>query len=301
MSTETRASGPSTAPPAPPADPAFRPRGPGEAIYRHKLVTRVTHWINVFCISLLLMSGLQIFNAHPHLYWGQYGADADKAFIELVAETGARGEAIGVTRIGPLTVKTTGLFGLSGPAAAPEARGFPSWATLPSYRDLGTGRRWHFFLAWLFVVNGLVYLGYGAASGHFKRDIALTREEIRPRHIVQDIWDHVRLKHPTGEAAKRYNSLQKMAYLAVIFLFLPLMVLTGLTMSPGVDAALPVLLDIFGGRQSARTIHFLAASGVVAFVVVHVFEVFIAGVWNELRSMITGWYVVKPEAHNDDA
>ena len=290
----------------PPRRALFKPKTAGEAIYRHKLVTRVTHWINVVAISLLLMSGLQIFNAHPRLYWGQYGADADKPFIALTAKpVGDR--LIGVTRIGPLTLETTGVLGASPLKAgtAPVPRGFPSWATLPSYQDLGTGRRWHFFAAWLFVINGAIYLLYGALSGHFRRDLALSKEEVKPRHILRDIWNHMRLKHPTGEAAKRYNTLQKFAYLAMVFLVLPLIVLTGLTMSPGVNAAVPFLLDLFGGRQSARTLHFIAANLIVLFIIVHVVEVFIAGVWNEMRSMITGWYVVKPdhkpEAHNDAA
>jgi thiosulfate reductase cytochrome b subunit len=282
--------------PAAPATPAAV-RPPREIIYRHRLVTRITHWINVLAISLLLMSGLQIFNAHPRLYWGQFGADADRPFIELTADMDAAGDIVGVTRIGPLTLQTTGLLGASkGANGEIGPRGFPAWLTLPSYQDLATGRRWHFFAAWLLVANGAIYLAYGAFSGHFRRDLALTRAEVAPRHILRDIWDHLRFKHPTGEAAKRYNTLQKFAYLGVVFGVLPLIVATGLTMSPGVDAALPFLLDIFGGRQSARTLHFICANLIVLFVIVHVVEVFLAGVWNEIRSMITGWYVVKPEA-----
>jgi thiosulfate reductase cytochrome b subunit len=166
-------------------------------------------------------------------------------------------------------------------------------------QDLATGRRWHFFLAWMFVTNGLVYLVYGAVTGHFWRDIAPTRDELAPRHILKDIGEHLRLKRPSGEAAKHYNTLQKLTYLGVIFLILPMMLLTGLTMSPGMDAVTPFLLDLFGGRQSARTLHFITANLLVLFVVVHIVEVFIAGVWNEMRSMVTGWYVVKPETHDD--
>ncbi len=276
-------------------------RTPKETIYRHRLVTRLTHWINVLCISLLLMSGMQIFNAHPRLYWGQYGANADHAFIELSAVDHGHGGKAGLTRLGPLAFRTTGVFGESKADGQWTERGFPSWLTLPSYGDLATGRRWHFFLAWLFVTNGFVYLIYGALSGHFRRDLAPRREELAPRRILRDIWDHVRLKNPAGEAAKRYNTLQKLTYLAVISILLPLMLLTGLTMSPGIDAALPVLLDVFGGRQSARTLHFISANLIVLFIVVHVLEVFIAGVWNEMRSMITGWYAVRPEAPDEQA
>jgi len=284
------------APASKPFASLLRPRAAGEPIYRHRLVTRITHWINVACVSLLLMSGLQIFNAHPRLYWGQSGATADRAFLELTARVGPNDELIGLTRLGPLTLRTTGVLGASRLKAVIVPRGFPAWATLPSYQDLATGRRWHFFLAWALVVNGLVYLLHGAASGHFRRDLALTREEVGARHLLGDIRDHLRFRRPAGEAARRYNSLQKIAYLAMIFAILPLAVLTGLTMSPGIDAALPFLVGLFGGRQSARSLHFIAANLIVLFVVVHLVEVIVAGVWNELRSMITGWYVIKPEA-----
>jgi thiosulfate reductase cytochrome b subunit len=269
---------------------------PKEVIYRHRLITRITHWINVLAFSMLLMSGLQIFNAHPRLYWGQFGADADTPFIELGAMQGADGAIKGVTRVGPLTLTTTGVLGASKTAGQMGPRGFPAWITLPSYQDLATGRRWHFFAAWLFVINGDLYLAFALFSGHVAKDLALRRDELKPGHIWQDVVDHAKLKHPTGEAAKRYNTLQKFAYLSVIFILLPLMILTGLTMSPGVNAALPFLLDVFGGRQSARTIHFICANLMVLFLVVHVVEVFLAGVWNEVRSMITGWYEVKQEA-----
>ena len=173
-----------------------------------------------------------------------------------------------------------------------EARGFPSWITLPSYRDLATGRRWHFFFAWAFVLNGLAYLAYSLWSGHVRRDLVPSRPQLR--NIGHDIVEHIRLRFPKGEEAKRYNVLQKLAYLAVIFVLLPLVVLTGLTMSPGIDAAFPFLVDVFGGRQSARTIHFLCATGIVLFVIVHVGMVLVSGVWNNMRSMITGRYRIEP-------
>jgi thiosulfate reductase cytochrome b subunit len=281
---------PKTAPPVTaPAKPAR------EVIYRHSLVVRLTHWINVLAISLLIMSGAQIFNAHPMLYWGQYGADADKPVLAMTAQNGPRG-LVGVTHIGGLALTTTGVLGVSGPPQAPVVQGFPSWLTVPSYRDLATGRRWHFFFAWVFVINGLAYLLFGLFSGHFRRDLAPTRSQVTPRHILGSIWDHIRLKHPTGDEAKRYNILQKLAYLVVVFILLPLMVATGLTMSPGMDAVAPWLLTLFGGRQSARTIHFISANLIVLFIVVHVVEVLLAGVWNEVRSMITGRYVVPTES-----
>ena len=144
-------------------------------------------------------------------------------------------------------------------------------------------------MAWIFVLNGLVYLVSNAVNGHFKRDLAPTREQLKPRHIWRNIVDHAQFKHPVGEEARIYNVLQKLAYLGVIVL-MALMVLTGLTMSPGIDAFAPGLVWIFGGRQSARTIHWICANLIVLFVLVHVVEVFIAGVANEIGSMITGRY-----------
>lgn len=283
-----------------PAVAAPKPRkARAETIYRHRLIPRVTHWINLICIALLLMSGAQIFNAHPALYWGQYGADSDPALLEMTSQDDGHGGMIGITRIGPLSLRTTGVLGVSTVQGELTERGFPAWLTLPSEQDLATGRSWHFILAWLFVTNGAVYLIYGALSGHFRRDIAPRKRELSPRHIGRDILDHIRLKHPTGEEAKHYNTLQKFAYLVVIFVLLPTMVLTGLTMSPGMDAIAPGLLTLFGGRQSARTLHFISANLIVLFVLVHVIEVFLAGVFNEMRSMITGWYVVKPETPHE--
>lgn len=274
----------------------FKPRAPkGEPVYRHRVITRISHWINVLCLSVLLMSGLNIFNAHPHLYWGQYGANFDKPVMEMVVDQAPDGSSVGVTRIGGHTFKTMGLFGASKYKGEWQARGFPGWMTLPSYQDLATGRHWHFFFAWLFVLNGLVYLVHTVWSGHLKKDLLPREGELKPRALLLDVWNHIRLKHPTGEAAKRYNPLQKLAYLGVIFLLLPLMILTGLTMSPGFNAIAPVLLDIFGGRQSARTLHFITANLLLLFVLVHLIEVLIAGVWNEVRSMITGWYVAQTE------
>ena len=264
-----------------------------EVIYRHRIVVRVTHWINLICLTLLLMTGLQIFNAHPMLYWGQYGADADTPFISMAADDWRKPHPRGLTKIGPLTFDTTGVLGVSGG----EIRGFPSWATWPNQRNLAVGRNWHFFMAWLFVINGLIYLISSALNGHFKRDLAPTRDQLKPSHIWRSIIDHIKLKHPVGEEAKSYNVLQKFAYLSVVVVLLPGMVLTGLTMSPGFDAFCPFLLTLFGGRPSARTLHFIFANLIVLFVIVHVVEVFIAGVFNEIGSMITGRYTIKTGDH----
>ena len=262
-------------------------------VYRHKAVTRLTHWVNVLAVSLLLMSGLQIFNAHPALYWGQKTTFA-QPWVSMTAEP--RGDkTIGVTKIGSLRLETTGVLGYSGKAGALEPRGFPAWTTIPSYRDLAAGRRWHFFLAWLFVINGLVYWIMSLINGHTRKDMLPTTAELAPRKVWHEIVTHAKLQFPRGEEARHYNILQKGAYLAATALLLPLMVGTGLTMSPAFNAAAPWLLDLFGGRQSARTIHFITAALVVAFIVVHLVMVVASGTWNNMRSMITGRYAIDVE------
>lgn len=262
-------------------------------VRRHSGVTRATHWINVMAVSLLLMSGLQIFNAHPALYWGQTSTFAAPWLSMSMQERAGR--PVGVTTLGGAQLETTGLFGYSGGVGKREPRGFPAWTTAPSHRDLASGRRWHFFFAWVFVINGLVYLGFSLLGGHLRRDLLPTREQLTARHLRQDIVDHLRLRFPKGEVAKTYNVLQKLTYLAMILAVLPLMLLTGLTMSPGFNAAVPGLIDLFGGRQSARSIHFICAGLIVLFVIVHLALVVLSGFWNSMRAMITGRYAIETE------
>lgn len=262
-------------------------------VRRHSGVTRITHWLNVLAVSLLLMSGLQIFNAHPALYWGPASTFADPWVAMKKEEVGD--EPRGITTVGGLRFDTTGLFGWSGKEGMREQRGFPAWATVPSWRDLAAGRNWHFFFAWLFVVNGLVYLAWSLIGGHLKKDLWPNRDQLSPKHILHEIGTHARLKFPKGEAARRYNVIQKFTYLIVILLLLPAMLATGLCMSPGFNATAPWLVELFGGRQSARTIHFLSASLIVVFVLVHVILVVLSGFWNNIRSMITGKYAIEVE------
>ncbi|MGH6865239.1 MAG: cytochrome b/b6 domain-containing protein [Methyloceanibacter sp.] len=262
-----------------------------EFIYRHSGVVRITHWVNALVLLVLLMSGLQIFNAHPALYIGP-ASDFANPVMSMKAVR-VDGEATGVTTLFGKSFDTTGVLGLSGnEETGYERRGFPWSVTLPGYRDLATGRRWHFFFAWLFLLNGLAYLAWSLGSGHLRRDLAPSGHELK--YIGGSIKKHLKLEFPKDEEAKRYNVLQKLSYLFVALILLPLMLLTGLGMSPGMDAAFPLLLDVLGGRQTARTIHFVAASGIVIFVVVHIVMVLVSGVWNNLRSMITGRYVIEP-------
>jgi thiosulfate reductase cytochrome b subunit len=262
--------------------------------FRHSLIVRITHWINVLCLTVLLMSGLQIFNANPQLDWGKQ-TNFSAPFIEIGA-TGLNGDnPRGFTALLGHRLDTTGVLGLSRNVSGEwDDRAFPSWITLPSTQNLAQGRRWHFFFAWLFVINGLIYLGYGLASGRLPRRLFPTGHDIRD--IPHAIKEHALLRFPKGEESKRYNVLQKLAYLAVIFLLLPGIVLAGWTMSPGLNAEWPFLLDLFGGRQGARTFHFIFAWGIVLFVLIHVAMVILSGLWNNIRSMITGWYVIEEES-----
>lgn len=260
--------------------------GEGRVIYRHRIATRVTHWTWAIALFFLLLSGLQIFNAHPTLYIGnQSGFEFDNSVLSMRAMQAADGSVDGYTTVLGLSVKTTGVFGMSGPADNPSYRGFPAWATLPSNQDLATGRVVHFFFAWFFVAAFLIWLVSSLISGHLKRDILPSIADIRA--LPQSFADHLRFRfHHDG----RYNGLQKFAYAGVLLLIFPGIILTGLAMSPAMNAAWPWLLDIFGGRQTARTIHFLCMAALVAFFAIHIFMVLAAGPLNEMRSIITGWY-----------
>jgi thiosulfate reductase cytochrome b subunit len=220
----------------------------GRLIRRQKLATRMTHWVWALCLVFLLLSGLQIFNAHPVLYIGnESGFEYDNAIF-------APGE-------------------------------FPSWMTIPSTRDLATGRVVHFFFAWIFVAVLVVWFLASLRNRHLKKDLLPNRKDIR--NFASDVKDHIRLdlKHTV-----RYSPLQKLAYGGVLFVLFPLIILTGLCMSPGMNAVLPWLPELFGGRQTARTVHFIVMALLVGFFVVHMVMILLASPLNELRSIITGRY-----------
>ena len=260
-----------------------------ERIYRHRLPVRISHWLNVPCLIILIMSGLQIFNAHPALYWGDR-SDRDQPLLSIRPVKAESGEMRGITTILGYKFDTTGALGYSDGSR----RAFPAWATIPSAKFLAMGRQWHLFFAWLLVINGLFFTAYALISRHVTRDLAPTGKDLRG--IGKAVKDHIAFRHPTGDEAKRYNVLQKLAYIVILFVVAPLIILTGLTMSPTIDTAFPWLLTIFGGRQAARTIHFIACFIFVGFIVIHVLEVILTGFFNNIRSMVTGWFVVKHEA-----
>ena len=221
---------------------------------KHRLITRLWHWTNALAVIVMFMSGLNIFNAHPMLYWGSYGSYPDQPWLTL-----------------------------------PD---FPGWMTIPGHYSLADARLWHFFFAWVLAVSLLVFLLTSLVNRHLQRDLHITRREWRWSTIMTDIRQHLRFNFNHGSG--KYNVLQKLTYALVIFILIPLMIFTGMTMSPAMDANWGFLLDVFGGRQSARSLHFLAAWSLFGFFVVHILLVLAAGPVREMREMITGGKL-KPE------
>jgi thiosulfate reductase cytochrome b subunit len=272
------------------------PSGPHYFFYRHKWPVRIAHWVNALCLLVLLMSGLNIFNAHPALYIGNDSNFAHPILAMNAALDDDGYPVKGMTWLFGRSYDTTGWLGLSVEDGNKVVRGFPDWVTLPSPNWLAMARQWHFAFAWLLVINGVIFFLYGLLSRHFTRDLAPTAHDLK--HLPQEIVDHAQLKFAHDERAKHYNALQKLAYCFVLFVLAPLILLTGLTMSPTMDSAFPILPAIFGGRQTARTIHFLCAFAFLGFFIIHIAMVVLSGTWNNLRSMLTGWYVIrKGESH----
>ena len=215
---------------------------------RHALSTRLWHWINALSVIVLFMSGLNISNAHRYLYWGEWGFSPKDAWVQVIR--------------------------------------FPGWATIPGYYSLASARDWHVLFAWVFALSLLLFMLTALLNGHFRRDIATSRQEWRPSAIGADIRAHLKFEFDHG--AGKYNFLQKAAYGLVLFVLLPLMIFTGMAMSPGMDAAWPFLTDMFGGRQSARSVHFIVAWGLFGFFVLHLVLVAVNKPGKHVREMITG-------------
>lgn len=256
-------------------------------IYRHNRITRCTHWINALALLILFMSGLQIFNAYPHLHWGSK-AEPEEAFFSIYAAN-EDGGIRGYTQFFGWRVETTGFLGVQHTEMGPFPRAFPSWVTIPGYFWLAGGRRWHFFFAWLFALNGLLYLIYNLASGHLRKFL-LTPKDITKILPIILYYLHLRRESPQeGE----YNPLQKMAYTGALLVLTPLIVLSGLALSPQLNVAFNWLPAMFGGRQSARAFHFLFTFFFAAFTFGHIVMVMTTGLINNMRSIVTGWYVEK--------
>lgn len=215
---------------------------------KHALSTRIWHWLNLACVVTLFMSGLTISNAHPRLYWGKWGFAEGQEWL-----------------------------------AVPR---FPDWMTIPGHYSLADARWWHVFTAWPFALLLLFAWVAMLANRHFARDVATTRAEWR----LSAIWDDIRahLKFDFDHGGGNYNFLQKLAYGVVLGVFLPGMVFTGIAISPGMGPSFGWLIDVMGGRQSARSLHFIFAFGLFGFFLIHVALVLASGPVRQIRDMITG-------------
>jgi thiosulfate reductase cytochrome b subunit len=250
-------------------------------IYRHPLAVRITHWLTALALLVLTMSGLQIFMAHPALYASD-ASNFKKPVLSIYAENDARGQPVGRTQVGGKTFTTTHVLGWTDDGQGGETeRAFPSWATIPYYRSLADGRRWHILFAWVFGLCALVYAYWALRLIPKKKDIAELPGALK-RHFAP--W---RVK-----AEPIYNPLQKISYFGVVFVLAPLAILSGLALSPSVDAWAPWLPALLGGRQFARVWHFAAMWGLIGFFGLHIMMVSLTGVFNNVWAMITGWFVV---------
>jgi thiosulfate reductase cytochrome b subunit len=238
----------------------------------HTRWVRISHWIVAMSVLTLAVTGFVILMAHPRLYWGAVGNDLTPALLELPISRNHRHGGWG---------KSVAFF--------PDA-GSPVTAsrTYDILNENSWGRSLHFLAAWFLVATGAFYVLAGILSGHVRRDLLPHGPELTPRRLWQDLTRHARFEIQPAKGGPPYGVLQKYAYLGVVFLALPMMVLTGLTMSPAVTAAYPVLLGVFGGSQSARTIHFGLFVALILFLIVHVLMVIMSGFKRQLRAMTLG-------------
>lgn len=223
---------------------------------RHAGVVRVTHWLTVVSFFALLISGCEIVVSHPRFYWGETG-----------------------------NVMVRPLFTLPIPASRHTV---PTRYSFVTEDQNGWSRSLHFQAAWLVVLAGLVYGIFILWSGHLRENLLPARADRRWRAYRNVIAKYLRRAPPDDAEAHSYNVVQRTAYLAVIFVLFPMMIWTGLAMSPAFTSAVPGAVTVLGGRQTARTLHFLLTWALVLFVVVHVTMVAMAGFWSRLRAMITG-------------
>jgi len=254
-------------------------------VYRQPLAVRLTHWLVFLSLVVLAMSGMQIFNAHPALY----ASDASRFGRPVLAIDGAidaQGRPYGYVQIGSRRITTTHVLGYTDDGmGGEEARAFPGWATIPSMRDLADGRRWHILFAWIFGLCAFVYARWAIRLRPTLADL---------RALPSTLVSHLMPWRVKSEPS--YNPLQKVSYFGVVFVLAPIVILSGLALSPAVDAWAPWLPAAFGGRQFARIWHFGGMLALMAFFIVHVAMVGVTGVWNNLRSMITGWFVVRADS-----
>jgi thiosulfate reductase cytochrome b subunit len=238
----------------------------------HARWVRVTHWILSASILTLAFSGFVILMAHPRLYWGDAGNDLTPALIELPISRNFRHG--GWAERSSISENDAGIISAS--------------RTFDTFNQNGWGRSLHFLAAWSLVGVGFVYLLAGILGGHFRAHVWPKLRELSPRLVWRDLVDHLSLRMRPAPGGPNYGLLQKCAYSTVAFIAAPLAVLTGLTMSPRVSAAFPILLRVFGGAQSARTLHFAAFLALLLFAIVHVIMVIRSGFRRQMRAMIFG-------------
>jgi thiosulfate reductase cytochrome b subunit len=230
---------------------------------RHSALVRVTHWITTLCFFALLISGFEIVISHPRFYWGETG-----------------------------NVLTTPLFQLPIPASRSMVQTGYNYM-LPDQN--GWSRALHFQTAWIAVLTGLLYLISGVFTGHFRNDLLPHKSDLSWHALSTTIASHLRFARPTQAEAWSYNPLQRLSYLFVIFVLFPLIIWTGLAMSPAFVSAFPVTVTSLGGQQSARTIHFFVSLALLLFVLVHVVMICVAGFRSRMRAMISGTVATRKE------
>lgn len=251
-------------------------------IYRYPFLTRVSHWLWVLAFAILVGSGLQIFNASPNL-----DASDKSDPTRRVLAIGSPSDGVGITTLFGHAFVTTGWLGWTDDGMGSKgARAFPAPLIIPGYQDLAGGRRWHLFFAWIAGICWLIWLISSARKGSL-REMVLRPEDVPKLWPMQAYYLKLRKEPPPYNI---YNPLQKAAYTAIVFVIAPLVVLTGLALSPGIDAIANPLTVVFGGRQFARLWHFTGMLLLLGFFAVHTFQVATQGVVNQMRSMITGWY-----------
>ena len=237
----------------------------------HRRWVRVSHWVMVASVLALGVTGVFILAVHPRLYWGEAGNDLMPAIIEFPLSNNHRPDSYG----------RTVTFGSGADAPFTADRNYEI------FNQNHWGRSLHFLAAWCLVLTGLAYVVAGLVSGHVTRDLLPRLRDLAPRRLWQDFRSHLQMQFGTG-GGPPYGLLQRCAYASVVFVAFPLMVITGFAMAPAITAAFPVLLDLFGGYQSARTIHFFGFASLVLFLAVHLAMVIATGFRRQLRAMTLG-------------
>jgi thiosulfate reductase cytochrome b subunit len=238
----------------------------------HTLWVRICHWVIAVSSLTLAVSGFVILMAHPRLYWGAVGNDLTPPLLELPISRNYH----------------HGGWDPSVPFFADAHSAVSAVRTYDILNENSWGRSLHFLAAWFLVVTVIVYILSGLLTGHTRRDLVPRVRELTPRLLWHDLVDHLRLQRQPTSGGPPYGLLQKCTYLGVVFVALPLAIFTGLTMSPAIAAAYPILRSVFGETQSARTIHFFVFALLVLFIVIHVLMVFMTGFRRQLRIMTFG-------------